>query len=358
MFMGDFSLGRVDAFLKSILHDDRVAIVHDVDPDGIFSAVILARFVKKFRGRKPEFVAPFDKCTYSITDADIGRMQRLGITKLLVTDFSLDQHPGLVKRLAGSFRILILDHHTLYDDVNSGRVVLVKPQMFCDIDPARYCAAKLAFDLCSRVVDMSDCDWLAASASIADVAHEPWQGWIRSVMKKYGDSWRKDLFSTKLGTVATVVNSVVVANPSLISRCFDVAYRAASPDDVIDSDLYEWKERIDDELGVWLDRFRKCERHGDLYMFFIEPDYNIKSALSTILGLKYPHRTILVMDEKDGFINVSARRGDKKVAVNSLLEKAIKGFPLSNAGGHVPAAGARLRVEDLPEFKKRVIELG
>jgi single-stranded DNA-specific DHH superfamily exonuclease len=83
----------------------------------------------------------------------------------------------------------------------------------------------------------------------------------------------------------------------------------------------------------------------------------MQGPISTVLGLKYPHNTILVIDTKHNFISVSARRGDGKIAVNTLLEKAIEGLKGSNAGGHVQAAGAGLNKKDYSVFKKRVIEL-
>ena len=55
-------------------------------------------------------------------------------------------------------------------------------------------------------------------------------------------------------------------------------------------------------------------------------------------------------------ISVSARRGDKKTPVNTLLENAIKGFKDANAGGHTPAAGAGFSKKYLKTFKQRIIE--
>lgn len=361
-FTMGFSLDRVDSFFRNIGEDDKVAIVHDVDPDGILSAVILARTIQKLRGRPPELVEPFNREGYSIPDALVERMRDQRITVLITTDFGLDQNLPLVEELAKSFRILILDHHTLYNDINAitplnERVTVVKPQLFSDVEPSRYCSAKLAFDCAMRVVDATGEDWLAAAASIADVATEPWHEFLDQTFKKYDAAKKDDLFETKLGRVAAIINSALVVDPDRVHECFDTAFQATGPEDVLNSRLAECKEVIDRELEVWLQKFTKCESYNDLYLFMIEPKYNIKSTLSTVLGLKYPHRTILVMDVADGFVSVSARRGDQKIAVNGLLEKAIKGFDNANAGGHVPAAGARFPEKYLDEFKKRVVDL-
>jgi hypothetical protein len=120
----------------------------------------------------------------------------------------------------------------------------------------------------------------------------------------------------------------------------------------------KFKRAIDKELNYWIKRFnRKAEKHGDLYWYEITPTHRVHSPISTILGLKYPHRTILVLDARKPMISVSARRGDKAIAMNTLLEKAVAVLPNANAGGHVPAAGAGLRKRDLPIFKARVLKL-
>jgi len=352
-----FSLERVDRFFGDIKKQDRVAIVHDADPDGVCSAVILARCIKKLRNRKPEYVTPFDRDSYSISDEQIKKMRKKRINKLIIADFSIDQQASLVKTLSKKFDMLVIDHHKLYNNLNSKNVILVKPQLFCKIDPARYCAAKLSYDLCSRVCDMSESDWLAAVASIADVATIPWKAWINSVFKKYKIKPNKDYFKTDLGHIASTINSLITIDPRKISKAFDVLYRASSPKDVLKSGLYKYKKLIDKELALWLKKFNKCERYKDLYLFQVSPKYNIKSTISTILGLKYPHRTILVMSQDNGTTAISARRGDQRIPVNVLLEKSIKGFSNANAGGHIPAAGAHFQTKDFPVFKKRAIKL-
>ena len=51
---------------------------------------------------------------------------------------------------------------------------IYKPQFFSTVEPARYCTGKLAYDAALRVEDVSDLDWMAAAACIADIATSPW----------------------------------------------------------------------------------------------------------------------------------------------------------------------------------------
>lgn len=351
-------LERVDLFLRSISKSDKVAIVHDNDPDGVCSAVIMAKCVERLRGKKVDMHFGFDRKQHAITASMLSQLRKAKINKLITTDFSLEQTPETIKQLEPFCEILIVDHHKIYNNVNRQRTILYKPQLFIDIEPSRYCTGKLAYDAASRVVNVSDLDWIAAAACIADIATAPWQSWLMQVFKKYKIRSNTDLFKTDLGQVAATITSAAVYDIKLIDDCFDVFYKSKGPKDVLKSKLGNCKKVVDKELYLWVRRFSKhAERYGELRIFEIKPKFQMQGPISTVLGLKYPHYTILVVDTKDGFMKVSARRGDGKIAVNTLLEKAIEGFHGANAGGHVQAAGAGLNKKNYSLFKKRVIKL-
>ncbi len=349
-------LGRVDAFIKGISRSDRVCIVHDTDPDGICAAVILAKYVQRMRKKKIELRMGVEH--HSISDEMLRKMKKARINTLITADFSLDQHPQLVKRLEKFCRILIVDHHKFYNDVTSRKTVLYKPQLFTDIEPARYCTAKMAYDAAARGVDVSDVDWMAVAGCIADIATAPWMPWVRSVFRKYDARLKKNMFQTLSGEVAATITSAEAFDKRLVKRCFDLFYGAKGPKDVLKSELGKCKKAIDKELDKWVKKFgREAEKYGDLRIFEIAPKYPLHGPISTILGLKYPHNTIVIVNMNDDFLAVSARRGDKKIAVNTLLENAIKGFNGANAGGHVPAAGAGFYKKDYSVFKERIIAM-
>jgi len=348
-------LQRVDAFLRSVSDDDIVAIVHDTDPDGIFSAVILSRCLKRLRGRGVDIHLPLNKEKYGITEDMIARFKQKGVTKLIAADFSLEQNLDRLKELEKLFPILIVDHHKLYNDYSSDRVILYKPQKFTDIEPSQYCTAKLAFDAAMRVCDVSDLDWMAASACIADIATAPWKDWLSSVFIKYNLEQNDDLFTTKLGDIASIVSSTELYDVALVPSCFAFFSSAKTIEDVFQSEFIQYKHTIDAELEKHRKRFETHAKHrGELYIYELDSPYRVQSALSTILGIDYPHRTIIIINVGLPMISVSARRGDKQVAVNELLEQAVEGFDHANAGGHIPAAGAGFPKHYLEKFKENL----
>jgi single-stranded DNA-specific DHH superfamily exonuclease len=349
-------LKKVDRFLLDITPQDKVAIIHDTDPDGVCSAVIIAKCIERLRGKKVDLRIPLDKKNYGINKSMLRKLSQKKINKLITCDFSPEHDIPLLKEVEKQADILAIDHHKLYSDYQTGRTILYKPHYFTGIEPSTYCTAKLAFDAASRVSNVDDLDWMAAAACIADIATAPWKEWLAAVFKKYKVKPNKNLFYTDIGQVAATISSAEVYDAKLVPKCFDIFYTAKNPKDIINSSFGKYKKIIDKELDKHLKLFeKKAEKHGELRLYEFASKYRIHSPLSTILGLKHPHNTIIIINTGFTKAAVSARRHDKKVAVNNLLEKAVKGIPDSNAGGHTPAAGGGFPKKYLKTFKQRLL---
>ena len=349
-------LERVDYFFRAITPQDKVCIIHDTDPDGICSAVIVAKGIERLRGRTIELHLPIDKKNYGITKGMLAQLRKKKITKLITCDFSPEQYLKGLRAAAKNRDVLVIDHHKIYADTDKLPALFYKPQLFMEGKAQQYCTAKLAYDSLSRVVDVSDLDWMAVSASIADIATAPWMDWIRLVYRKYDLVLTDNLFETALGEVATIISSVEVYDTLLCGKSFRTMYDAKLYQDVLGAPLVRYKHIIDKEIGKHVQLFeRKKETHGELLLYKLTSRYRIHSVLSTILGLDHPHNTIVIINTSKPFISVSARRNDCKLGVNTLLENATKGFQGSNAGGHIPAAGGGFPRKYLNTFKKRVI---
>ncbi len=348
-------LQKFDKYIEKINKKDKIAIIHDTDPDGICSAVITAKALERITGKKPAVVKGLEE--KKITKKLQALLKKKKITKLISLDISLDQDLKSLEKINKKINILVIDHHKIYSRKKIKNLVLIKPQLISKIKPYEYCTAKLTYDLFLRLVDIKDLDWIAAIGSIADIAHKPWKEWLKKIFRKYGLFLRRDLFKTKLGKIASMISSAEVFDVRNVKKCYEALYSAKKPKQVFKKELVKIRKKVDKELRRLIKGFKKSEKHNSLYIYEIKSKIKgIKSPLSTILGLKYPHKTILIVSEAKSKARISARRGDKEVAVNSLLEKAARGLPESNAGGHIPSAGATIRAKDYAKFKKRLIE--
>ncbi|MBN2112086.1 hypothetical protein JW707_03220, partial [Candidatus Woesearchaeota archaeon] len=127
------------------------------------------------------------------------------------------------------------------------------------------------------------------------------------------------------------------------------------------SELKNFQGQVKYEIDYWLghvEDFADIRSEFDLVFYLIKPRFNIKANLSTLLCLKYPQKTIIVaQDMGEEMIGISGRRRDEKVAVNDLLEKAVENLEGASAGGHIPAAGGKVKRKDLSKFKDNIMEL-
>jgi single-stranded DNA-specific DHH superfamily exonuclease len=353
-------LSRYDSFFKGLTEKDRIAILHDKDPDGICSGVIISKLVERLRGKRVDLRLNVPGSAYLPTPEIAARLKRRKINVLIISDISADNEPSFVRSVSKFARIMIIDHHKIYNTFREKNVIMIKPQLLQDkVAPSSYCTSKFSYDLGNRLCDLSDLDWLAAVGSIADIAHAPWMDFIRKVHRRYKAPMRKDLFTTKIGQVATVINSALVFSLNNVPLAFKTVYGSKKPSDVLRSRLHIFHDEVQDELDKWVDLLdRKAERHPEheLIVYYIEPKFHIKSTLSTILSLKYPNTTLVLLSPQGGMITVSARRHDQKVPMNSLLECSVRGLKGSSGGGHIPAAGGRFRRSDLLRFRSQLLD--
>lgn len=357
-------LERWDSFINSCTADDKILLFHDRDTDGITSAVILSKLIEHKRGRQ------FDSYFFpGIEDHTLSsdlfeKIKSIKPNKIIFTDLSADDNPVLVKKLEQFAEIVIIDHHKLNNNVTSEKTILLKPQLLCEpgTDASQYCSAKLALDLSARLMPVNELEWIAAVGTILDITTKSWLPFLEHVYKKLGIPFPKndDFFHSQLGDVGSVMDAAICYDVKNTPLCFEVLSKAKLPADVINSQLKKFQKEVEDEINSFIARFESDAEYFpelELYVYKINPRFKIKSSITTILGLKYPSKTVIVISEEDGFVKVSARRGDGAVPVNTLMQEGVQGFSQASGGGHVKASGAFMLKKDFPVFRERVLSI-
>jgi len=345
--------------LLSLTKKDKVAVIHHTDPDGVSSGVLIAKAIQRVRGKKPDFRIHQKGNEISINKKTADKIIKKKITHVFIVDLSCDQQPEQLFRMAKRSKLIILDHHKLYNPLRHKNILLIKSQMISKRDPARYCAAKLTYDLASNAVNISDLDWVASLGIIGDVAYPMWRPFLAKVMKRYGIKFKKNPFDTELGKACSMISLTEAYDWRKVKESYNVVWKATHYKDILRSNLRTYAKKVAKEISRCIDQYpKKAELHKELSLAFylIKSKYVVKSQISTILSFKNPHTTMLLMqDAGEGMITISARRQDRHVAVNDLLENCVGGLHNATAGGHIPAAGGNIRKQDLQKFKKRVL---
>lgn len=358
----NITAARFDDFVKHLKKTDKIAVLHDTDPDGICSGVIAAKAVERIRAKKIDLEIPKASGKVTITKEMIETLRKNKINKLITTDLAVDNDPATVKEAEKTCEILVIDHHKTVNNISSEKTVFIKSNHIrTDIDASQYPASKLAYDLFSRHTDMTDKDWIAAAGTISDSSAKTWPEFIDSAFKRQGVKKKQDIFETPFGMVGRIITSTIGIEEGEASALFEELYRSEKPADFITSKFSRFEKLYSTELKRCIEECdKKAEFHDETGMIWYEmrSPYKINSPLSTVMSFqKYPDKTLLVVqDLGDGMISISARRQDGKVAMNALLQNATAGLANANGGGHFPAAGARVMKKDLGEFKRRVIK--
>lgn len=354
-FKNQALVNRFKKFIGSIAPKDRVAVIHHTDPDGVCSGVIISKVVERVRGKKINLRINQYHAAHRILDETIKQLKRKKINKVITTDLATDEDPANIRKLAKFADILIIDHHPVLHKFPLKNVIVIKSKLISEKSP--YCASKMCYDLGSLVTDISDLDWLAVVGSIGDIATGPWKRWVSSVFKKYNVKLKKNLFDTKFGEISKIISSAETFSHKNVKECFKVLYSAKGYKDVIKSRLGRFKKKIDTELNYYIDNFKKLAHvDGDLIYYEIQPRYNIKSPLSTILGLKYPSKTVFIVDITKNPVRISARSQRAKVKVNKIIISSMKCIKDAYGGGHAVSSGAVVPKKDYKKFKERIFK--
>lgn len=354
-FKNKVLINRFSKFISSITPKDRVAVIHHTDPDGVCSGVIISKVVERLRSKKIDLRINQYHAAHRILDETITQLKKKKINKVITTDLATDEDPANIRKLAKFADILIIDHHPVLHKFPLKNVIVIKSKLISNKSP--YCASKMCYDLGSLVADVSDLDWLAVVGSIGDIATGPWKRWVSSVFKKYKVKMKKNLFDTKFGEISKILSSAETFSHKNVKECFTVLYSAKSYKSVLKSRLNRFKKKIDAELDYYIKNLKKLAYiDGDLIYYEIKPKYNIKSPLSTILGLKYPSKTVFIVDITKNPARISARSQKVKVKVNKILISSMKGIKDAYGGGHAVSSGAVIPKKDYKKFKERLFK--
>jgi single-stranded DNA-specific DHH superfamily exonuclease len=321
--------------------------------------------IEKLRGKPADLHYSTRKFVRNTVSPGILKMlKRKKISKVIFTDLPVHEDAAAVKRLEKQCEALIIDHHTFFQDITSGRTVLAMPQMLADdVDPSKYTASKLAYDITSRHTNMEEYGWIAAVGLIGDMGGSAWPEFLTKVFER--DKLKpnpKDWFRTELGKVSEFLLGAMIVNDKYIGYCYNLLMNAKKPEDILkDKKLFALRKSIEKETAKWVRGAEKLMHKDDrlkLIWYEIRPKYHLNSPISTMLSLdpKYEDYAILVVEKNRDIVRVSGRCQSKRVKMNELLKNAVRGLSDSAGGGHIPAAGAHFRPSDTSKFRQRIID--
>lgn len=333
-------------FLKEINDKDRVVICFDQDGDGISSAVILSKFFERNHITNFNYV-PFRRHS---RDQVAENILKYDPTKLIVLDISAEEYPEFTSRFT-EIDLMIIDHHRT--DIHSDEFLILKPEKIGFEKSYQYPTAKLVYELCSKLVNLEDISWLLAVGLISDSCDKTWFEDIQNIYSHFNFELKSNIHETIPGLIAQIVNSATLVSPKRTNEAINLLMTKTTKE-ILKSSLAELNRDINYEIKRIIDETNQQEKNN-LIIMEIEPKYAVAGIVGNKLSFKNLDKTYVIITKYKDHAEVSARSQSGKVNCSKMLKKAISEFEDSNAGGHIPAAGAAFPIRYLENFKSNLI---
>jgi len=347
---------RAAEWIKNSKPEETVIVYHAGCGDGIASAALLLRTYQSIFGELPKTIA-----------ASPNRLSKFNIKSnyIIFADIAADAWYDFVLKLAERSKILVLDHHILAKDLNPFGILHVNTQFVSDLPGTHFPGAKLVYDVCSKLIDCSNFDWLAAIGIVNDLAGEFWKPFLDSVFEHWPELGAKSYgFESKIGYLASVLNASQDARRGE-EKALDLCLKAERPADILEQKLPEARYLIKimnarkAELDYYVQNWKKIaviHPKEKLVWLYLKPRYKIASSVATVLAQKHPDQLFVVLNEEADRIKISFRQTKALIDCSWLAQTAAEQFG-GRGGGHPEAAGAAISPKHLDAFKEKVLEL-
>jgi len=336
----------------------KTLIIFDTDGDGIGAAVILAKTLKKLFNKTTKAIPG----NHSITK-DIFQKIKNKFDTVITVDMAADEKPEYILKLAKKSKILIIDHHQIHKNLNRYKNVLhINPILWKTKIPSyKYCTSKIVYDICSKLTNIEDLDWLEGIGIVNDKCEDIWKDFLNKIYKKY------DFSLPKLKLINNMITSSYYHSGTKgIKIGYKACLEAYSPTDILKTKtpsskkLKKFYNNIEKEIVLTMKNWKKNSeiiKDKKIIILRLNTKFSINSPISTKISVEKPNYTVIVSRKKGKMIYISLRRQDKKVNCGKIAATVTKGLKNSSGGGHKPAAGIHIMSKDWKTFRNRIINL-
>ncbi|MEE9323404.1 MAG: DHH family phosphoesterase [Candidatus Aenigmarchaeota archaeon] len=338
--MNEVDLKKVEGWLGE---SGKKILVYHRDADGVCSAVILMKFFPEFASIPRE--GP-------IIDKKFFRRIVSEKPKVLVfLDIPVDQEWKKVLEFGKELpdlKILIIDHHVLEKDMNSGRIIHINPRF---VKSGLYIPTScVVYEMFRKMeYDVKPCCWISLTGIIGDYGVRDC-GWMFKEYAKTGE-----IPYHKLVKASRIISSAITLKGlNGCEKAFHILLESEGYEDFESSgELRKWNTIVQREVKSIVNDFEKRKEVFEkerLILYEIKSKMNITSIIATVTAERHPNEIVIIRKKSGDFWKISLRYQAGKVSVGDLAKSASKG--IGSGGGHIKSAGAL--ANNWEEFRKRV----
>jgi len=319
----------------------------DNDTDGLCSFLLLQRYIERGRG------VPI-KSFPELTVEYFRKIEELNADYIFILDKPVVSKEFFEKTKQFNIPVVWIDHHNI-DITKIPKFVDYYNPLFNENKSNEPASA-----LCYQVNDRKSDIWIAIVGCIAD-RFIP--NFYSNFKKEYPNLSlnSKDafgiLYNSEIGEIARIFSFALKDRTTNVVNMLRFLVKVKSPYEILKEDAKNHSmhlrfKQINFKYQKLLEK-AMSNKESNLLFFQFGGDLSIAGELSNELSYRYPNKVIVVAYIKGAKANISIR--GKKIR-DKVLE-AIEGFEDATGGGHEDAVGAKIKVEDLQEFKKRLEKL-
>lgn len=337
--------------LEWIEGSNKTALVFHIDTDGCCSAALVGKLLKKLGKTIDLYIGSIP----ALPDAVVSKLL-YGMYDLVVfVDLSVDQQSEKIREIANNSKVLVIDHHTITENMNSATVCHMNPLL--DGVTKYYPASKYIRDL----FGLEEYDWIASIGVIGDSGVPDWKEFMTEAFKKYG--WKTWNDPNARDTIPAEADEMIGSARILHSsagaeKAFEILLASESIGEFFEKagELRVWHRKVQQEIKKELGNFESSsEKVGSILIYGLRSEMNLGSALSTIVSNSHPDRTVLIYEKYNHSMKFHVRRGDGKLDLSRSVRDNIKGLRQSTGGGHRNAAGGQVVEDDWERFRSRLV---
>jgi oligoribonuclease NrnB/cAMP/cGMP phosphodiesterase (DHH superfamily) len=329
----------------------KIAIISDSDEDGFSSAIQAKRFFDLYKIPNDVFIAE-KEVALAKKPFWLSRFKKFSPDKIISLDLGEDRLSNILNGLNSiknpKFygQIAMVDHHKSPNVLDNRISLIIKPFNFSNLDGAKYCNAKMCFDI------FEGTPWIASVGIIGDFCVDKWSVFVE-----------ESCIESKISIIELedFGNAVISAARSdltgkICSKVFETIYVLQKPSEIKKTRLWKIKLRFDKKLDLAVKKFKKnAEYFEDSNAYFFKSVPGITSKLSNILSSLYKNSTIFIYLDMGKTYGVSVRRQDYAVDCSEMMRKCVVGIKGAMGGGHKPAAGATVPKKYFKQFKENCL---
>lgn len=319
----------------------------DNDGDGLCSFLLLQRYIGRGKG------VPI-KSFPELTDKYFRKVNELNADYIFILDKALVSKKFFEEARKFNIPIVWIDHHL--DLEANGNL----PEFINYYNPLLngQKEAEAVTYYCYQITQRKKDLWLAVAGCISDGYFPPFYG---EFLKEYPDLAKSSensleiCYSTSLGKIIQLFNFALKDRVTNVISMLKFLMKVNSPYEILDenSQTYTMHKRfkeINKKYQLLLSKAKKQATESKLLFFKYGGDLSISADIANELSYLYPDKIIIVAYVSGIKVNISGRGKN----VKPIILNSIKDLENATGGGHNEAVGAKVIVDDLSVFRKRL----